>query len=271
MKQFAVLLFIGKRWAILLVAAWSLLIGCRYPFYYSFERPEGVIYESDGDPIHVSFRSRRKLKIEGCEEGDLERFLRSLVLARHGRRELEHLLKSSASIELEVSDKVGVAQKEGKYYLIGGLTGPAKDDPRELIVNEASRDLWVRLFDKDRPLKVYEQNRIVLFKGSFRYLRDSTNELEAEEVCLHDLDRDRKVREFSMDSIELEPLRHPDMLYRSLREFYYFGGVHEIHHTRPENIDVQLRDGNRERGAIEKEKEAFEYRERLERRTIRKP
>lgn len=222
----------------------------------------------EGNAIKVDYHSKRHLIIDSCNS-DIDTFLRTLTLAKHGREELEHLLTTTAKITINISDKVGIMRKDGKYRIIGGLTWLEKGKSPNLIINEPSDNWWMRAFDKDRYVWVYTESRIEIYKGSVKYANDPTMELNAENVDLLSWDRDSSLSDFSMDTIYVERFLYPEMLYKNLKELYYFAGLHEIYHTRPKNIEIQELNGNSEIDAILLEQKAFKARKRLNKRTIR--
>jgi hypothetical protein len=68
-----------------------------------------------------------------------------------------------------------------------------------------------------------------------------------------------------MDTIPIEPIMHPNLLYKNYVELYYFGGLHEIYHTTAQNIAIQLKDGDAEFDAFQLELKAFKARKRIHR------
>lgn len=253
-----------------LIGFFILLNSCsRVPFYYKLKQIQGIVYDENNQPIKVDFHSRRKLKIQNCENKDLELFLRSLTLGRHGRVELEHLLSTNARIKLIISEKVGIGLKDGKYRLMAAFTGPESFENLELIADK-KMTFWDVLLDRDKYVWVYNHNIIEIFKGSYLFIKDSTINLTKNNTKIYDLDNSKEIVEFSMDTITIEPLSFPDMLYQNEKELYYFVGIHEIYHTRPENIKIQQLDGDAEIDAITLEIKAFKKRKAINRRSIKK-
>ena len=237
--------------------------GCQFPFYYKIKKIEGTIFLQDGKAVDVRFKSKRQLIIENCDNLDLDTFLRSLTLAKHGRRELEHLLTTSAKITIILSDKVGINFRDGKYNVIAGITGPSDAQSGKLVQNLVSKTLWSRLFNRGKYILVHEENTIEIFKGSVVYGNNTTMDLTKNNVKINDWHNNVEITNFSMDTIRIEPFNHPDLMYKNSRELYYFCGLHEIYHTRPENIELQQAGGNSEYYAMKLERKAFKKRKRI--------
>ena len=246
----------------------TLQFSCRAPLYYKLNKIEGTIYNKN-KAVNVDFHSRRKLHITNCQDSEFIEFLNTLTLARHGRKELEHLLTTSSKVTVSISDKTGIMFKDGKYRLMGGMTGPNIGQSIDLIKNENSETSWSKTFKKDKYLLVYKENTIEIFKGSIAYAKDRSIHLNNTNVKLFDWKTNKEVKAFSMDTIDIEPLMFPDMLYKNDRELFYFAGVHEIYHTRPENIEIQENKGDREVDAIELESKAFKLRQKINKRKIK--
>lgn len=238
--------------------SWSQL-----PLYYKIKKIEGKIYDEKGTEVTVSFKSRMKLVIQNCANQELDTFLRTLTIAKHGRKELEHLLTTSAKITIVISDKIGVDFRDGKYWLIAGITGPDADQSDRLIPNPASVTIWSRLFNKNKFTSVLQENRIELFQGSVLFAHDSMITLDKNNVKIFDRQNNLEITNFSMDTIDLEPILHPELLYKNLRELYYFGGLHEIYHTRPENIEITIAKGDTEYDTMKLERKAFKRRAKI--------
>lgn len=253
-----------------LIVSYLLLNSCtRGPFYYKIKKIQGTVYNENNLPINVDFHSRRKLKIYNCQNKDIDLFLRSLTLGKHGRIELEHLLLTNARIKLMISEKVGIGLKDGKYRLMAAFTGPESFENLELIADK-KMTFWDALLDRDKYVWVYNHNTIEIFKGSYLFIKDSTINLTKNNTKIFDLDNNKEIVEFSMDTITIEPLSFPDMLYQNEKELYYFVGIHEIYHTRPENIEIQQLDGDAEIDAITLEIKAFKKRKTINRRRVKK-
>jgi hypothetical protein len=167
-----------------------------------------------------------------------------------------------------VSEKIGILYKDGKYRMIGGISGPERYEDHELIVNYSSITLWKRIFKKELFVGVYSANSIELFKGSVNFVKDSTRNLTKDDVKIFDWHEDKEIEQFSLDTIHIEPLMNPEMMYKNCRELYYFAGLHEIFHITPENIEIQLEEGDSETGAMKLECKAFKKRLALNRKNI---
>jgi len=247
--------------AILIFAGLLFLSSCRPPFYYKLHQVEGTIYEASGNPVHVAFHSKRKLIVTNCQDPQLDTFLHTLAIGKHGRQGLEHLLTTSAKMTVIISEKIGLYLRDGKYRLMAGLTGP---DSVEFIVNEVDRKRGNK-----KPNSVYKDNTIEIFKGSIAYANDTSKGLTEENIRLFDLDNNEGITHFSLDTIKIEPIRFPEYLYQNWRELFYFAGVHEIYHTRPENIHVQRTRGDTEIDAWILEIKAFKKRKAINKRKIK--
>jgi len=246
-----------------------IFVSCKPPLYYKIKKIQGTIYDTDNQSIFVDFHSKRKLKILNSNDPEIDLFLRTLTLARLGRLELEHLLLTSSKITIDISNKIGIMFKDGKYRLMGGMTGPENNQSNSLIINEIDLTPWVMLFNKDKYLWVYEENKIELYKGSMNYINDSSFNLKNENIKLFDWHTNKEITSFSIDTIKIEDLMYPDMMYKNLKELFYFAGLHEIYHTRPENIKIQECKGNSEFDAISLEEKAFKKRKRINKRKIK--
>ncbi|MFP5470839.1 MAG: hypothetical protein ACLGGV_04525 [Bacteroidia bacterium] len=225
------------------------------PLYYKFKKVEGHIFDTNENKISVKFKSRRKLLVGGFKDKKIDTFLRTLTLTKIGRKSLEHLLTTRSKIVLDISNKVGITLIDGKYRLVAGLTGVEENQSNELIQNNNKN---TRKYNW-----VYEENTISIFCGSLNYVNDSSMMLTNKNVFLFDWKTNKEIKEFSMDSIKIEPLMFPDMVYRNLRELYYFTGIHEIYHTTSENIELQEAKLNAEYDAILLEGKAFKRRKKI--------
>ena len=260
-----------KGKSIITLVSVILFISCQPPFYYKIKKIEGTIYDKDNNSIFIDFHSRRKLLIYNSSDSEINLFLRTLNLAKHGRIELEHLLTTSAKINIEISEKIGIMFKNGKYRLMGGMTGSENNQSDSLIINEINLTPWVMLFNKKKYLWVYEENTIEIFKGSVNYINDSSFNLNNSNIKLFDWHTNKEITSFSIDTIKIEDLMYPDMMYKNLKELFYFTGLHEIYHTRPENIEIQEYKGDSEFDAIELEEKAFKKRKTINKRKIKQP
>jgi len=233
------------------------------PLYYAFKQVKGTVFDTEGNAISIRIQSRNKLEIKNCPSAELDMFFRTLILAKHGRKELEHLLSTSSRVTVNISDHVGVMLKDGYYRAVAGLAGPVKEQSRKLVLNEASRTLWQRMFHRQRFIHVYEENTINLFTGVLLLASNPGMILSKEQVRLFDWKKNEEITDFSMDTISIEPFLYPELLYRNKRELFYFAGLHEIYHTRPENIDLQDGLNDPEEDAIELERKAYRFRSRI--------
>jgi len=158
---------------------------------------------------------------------------------------------------------------DGKYRLIAGLTGVEENQSNELIINEASINVWSLIFKKNKYLYVYKENSIKIYKGSILYAKDNAYKLTSKNTIIYNRDSNEYINEFSMDTIKIEPLMFPNLLYKNTKELYYFGGLHEIYHTTPKNIEVQENFGNIEYPAMVLEEKAFRKRKKIKKKRIK--
>ena len=245
-------------------------IGCRLPFYYQLHNVQGSILDEDGKVVYVTMESRQRLIIENCDNKNLEEFLWALTLGKHGRRELEHLITTSTKMTVIISDKVGMYMDGGKYWVVMGLTGPSHGQSDSLIRNQASYNFWTPIFRPNKFVWVNEECTIEIFKGSMYVGTDSVFTLTNKNVTLYDLDKNIEITAFIMDTIKIEPFVHPDMMYQDATELYYFCGLHEIHHTRPGNIQIYLEGGDEEVDAMEIETKAYKRLKKINKKASRR-
>ncbi|MBX7094481.1 MAG: hypothetical protein K1X56_07165 [Flavobacteriales bacterium] len=237
------------------------------PFYYSIKKVEGLVYSKDHLPIHVKVVSRRKLNIQGCNDPELDTLLRTLQLTRTGRKYLEHLITSSSKITIEIEPKVGIIYYSGKYYLMAGLTGPSENQSDSLI--QESSNLKVKNRRKNTNW-VFQENTITIFSESINYSLDSNYSIKKENVVLFDHKKNEHIAHFNLDTIKIEPVQHPEMLYQNKRELYYFCFIHEIFHTTPKNIALQIEKNNPESDAYKIEKKLFKKRKKINKLKLKK-
>ncbi len=251
--------------AIVLFSANGLKVHAQYPGYFKLKTINGTVYNTDNTPIDVEFISRYKLKITNCTDPDVDTLLRTLTLTRVSRDYLTHLITTSAKVVINVSDNIGIAFSEGKYRFIAGICGPDEDQSHTLIPDLTSSLCPRKTFR--HPVNVYAQSTITLFKGSISYVHTGVPELAEQNVQIFDLDSNRCIKTFSMDSVVVEKIMYPDMLYRNTRELYFFGGTHEVCHSTAENIAVNDSDLC-EAMAFDMEKKLFKKRKAINRKKI---
>jgi len=248
---------------------YSLTFQAQIPFYYKIKKIEGTVYDSNKNPIQVKYLNRNKLEIKNCKDSNIDTFLRTLTLAKKGRQQLNHLLTTSSKITISIVNKVALMQIDGKYRLIAGLTGVEDNQSCKLVTNKASVNVWNSTFKKKAFLSVYEENTINIFQQSILYGKDTTIQLSNQNTIIYNRDANKYIKEFSMDTIKIEPLMFPDLLYKNTKELYYFAGLHEIFHTTPENIEIQENYGNIEYPAMVLEAKAFKKRKKINKKSIR--
>lgn len=254
------------RISLFLFCFFHLYSSAQLPFYYKVKKVKGVVYDQSNNAIHVQFVSRRKLRISNCKYIELDSFLRCLTIEKVGRKELEHLLTSSAKTTIIISPKIGIMYKDGKYRLIAGMTGPLNSQSNDLIQYKKQRLIkkWRHTYNF-----VYKESTIEIFKASLIYSKKNTYSPSKNEVKIFDWKTNEEIKNFSMDTIKIEPLMHPDMMYKNEKELYYFAGLHEIVHTRPKNIELQEAGRDAEWDAIGRERKAFKKRKRINARKVK--
>ncbi len=157
--------------------------------------------------------------------------------------------------------------KEGKYRLIAGLTGPENDQSNKLIADTTSNfEPWNK---RRKPYEVFKENTMQLFKGSVLYFYTPTMVLNKDNVFLFDFKTNMRILNFSMDTIKIEPIMYPNLMYKNYKELYYFAGTHEIFHTTPKNIDKQVYKEDPERDAFILENRLFRKRTAINRKTVK--
>jgi len=250
-----------KRIALIIMIILPNLIFSQIPFYYKLKNVSGKLLQTDSTYFSVRFIDRRHLEITGCKNPNVDTLLRTLTFTRTSRKYLEHLLKTSSQVLLDVSDKVGITYDKGKYYLMSGLTGPDKEKSDDLI-EETSSNLKPSNKRK-HPYHVFKQNTIRIFRGTILYYYDSTFRINKDNVFLFNLKKDKQIIDFTMDTIIIEPIMYPEIMYKNIQELYYFAGTHEIYHITPENIDLWLHRKNTETDAFILERKMFKKRKKI--------
>lgn len=236
-----------------------MIVGNSYsqvPLYYKFKKVSGTIL-SDNEEILITFHSRRKLIIKNCKNKSLEEFLRTLIISKTGRKQLEHIINSHANITVNVIDKMGFAKFDSKYHIIAGIT----THPPSLSKIEYNGD------------STYAEISISIFKRTIEYL-NSPFKIDSNNSVYYNLDLENdssKVSNLNYDSVKIEPLMFEEYAYKNIRELYYFCGVHEIEHTKTHNIIKQLNGnfGEIEYDAFKIELKEFRKRKKINRKKIK--
>jgi len=215
----------------------------------------GELVQADGSRFSVQMLSKNQLEIKGSKNPSVDTFLRTLLFSRVSRKYLQHLITSASEIKVNVSDKTGIMLLDGKYGLIAGLTGPENDTSIHLIQERSN----LRSGRKKRNL-IYSKNTLELYCGSITYFYNPAMTLDSTNTILFDFDRNIRISSFSMDTINIEPVKHSDLMYQNRKELYYFAGTHEIVHTTPGNINLQLAKKDSEKDAMLIERKLFRKR-----------
>jgi hypothetical protein len=238
------------------------VLWAQYPFYYKIHAIKGSIYGVNGNRIDISIKNRKKLQVKNCKDPNLKAFLNVMMSTKTSRKYLEHLITTSACITVNIDEKVGILKYKGKYRLIAGLTGTEAGKSSDLIYDVGSNLVGKR---KKHPKLVFRENTLSLFKGSVNYVHQKFK-LDTSNTFIFDYDLKESITHFTMDTISIEPLLFPNLLYQNCIELYYFCGLHEIYHTTAQNIEIQIKDGDAaESGAYKLEFKAFKARKKINR------
>lgn len=223
----------------------------------------GELIQADGSGFTVRILSKDQLEISGCKNAHVDTFLRTLMFSRTSRKFLAHLITSAAEIKVNVSEKTGIMLVAGKYRLIAGLTGPENDSSIRMIPETST----MRSIKKKNNL-VFSKTTLELYRGSINYFYNPSMTLDSTNTILFDFDKNVRISSFSMDTIKIEPITHPDLMYQNMTELYYFAGTHEILHTTPENTALQIAKKDSEKDTFQLERKLFRKRKRLQKKVL---
>lgn len=223
----------------------------------------GELLQADGSSLSVRILSKDQLEIKDCKNAHVDTFLRTLMFSRTSRKFLEHLITSAAEIKVTVSEKTGIMLMDGKYRLIAGLTGPENDSSIQLIP-ETSNMKSIR----KKNNQVFSKITLELYRGSVNYFHNPSMILDSNNIILFDYEKNIRISSFSTDTIKIEPIMHPDLMYQNMTELYYFAGVHEIMHTTPKNTALQLAKKEAETDAVLLERKLFKKRKEVNQKTV---
>ena len=236
------------------------LLICQPPFYYKFKRIHGSILDIDSNKIDIEFKSRHSLLIKNCSKADIDTLLRTLTFTRLSRKYLQHLITTSSVITIDVSENIGLQRKDGKYRLIAGIAMNKKGHSNKLITDNTSNFYS----PQKAPLlnKVYKENSITFFKGSLYFYNKSMDANNSNVTIINAINGETTTA-INMDTINIEPISHADLMYKNIKEVYYFVGIHEIYHTTAMNIAKQIKKIDSESDAYLIERKAFKKRKKI--------
>jgi RHS repeat-associated protein len=209
-----------------------------------FVDPDGMApdYIVDGDGNRLDIQVTDNQLVYGANvPQDVQTTLNGMWQTEAGQEMANHLLNTNSAVEVSVSENVGVGLGEdGKYRAMYGVTSPPGGKDEALIT------------DKDGG-KVYENNKITLFKGTFEYGTGDKSALENGKITVIDEKTGKDVSKEHAGKVNLEPSANPDKIYKTESQFYNLTGTHEAVHTTSANIKLQRRNKDAETPAYQKE------------------
>ncbi len=239
---------------------------CSFTFAFSQSRSKPLIrlfYDATNHPFSVIYKGGNRITVNSKNQ-DVVDFFNVLTMKRMGRKQLKHLLLTHAQVHFSISDRVGLYYKDNAYRVIAGLTGQAIGSGA--LIPEYYKPNWFLPTNH-----VFNEVQITLYKGSILYIGNQKMRLDSTNVYLYDATTFRSIDRFSMDTIKIEPFLLPDLLYKNLAELYYYCGIHEIEHTRPDNIFEQLKNSRKiEEKPFKIERKAFRKRKAFNKKLLRK-
>lgn len=225
---------------------------------YRKEPIVGHFVDKEKNQFLVNYYGRDSFIFNGLDDIEIKLFFKTLTKDRVGKKQLKHLLNTNAKVQIEVSNKIGILYKDSTYRCIAAITGVNNDQSSLLIPEYYQPFFWW----KDSNF-VHKENSITFFKGFLNVSEISTTNLTPSNTTIINWHTNETIPDFSMDTIKVEPFMFPDLLYQNKTELYFFGGVHEIEHIRPENIKVQLLKGDIEKEPMKIENKAFKKRKKI--------
>jgi len=187
--------------------------------------PEDIIDEN-GNKLDISIVNNQLVYGKNVSQ-DVQNVLNGMWQTEAGQSQVSHLLKTKSKIYLKVSDDIGVVYHKGKYYAVYGLTGPSSDQSTKMVK------------DYDGG-KVYKENTLTLYKGTYEYGIGNTGALDNGQISITDL-KGNDLTNSHKNKVKLEPSQNPDKIYKTTDQFYNLAGVHETEHTKSSNIKLQRR------------------------------
>lgn len=241
---------------LMMLVAISLCTSCSM-FYR--KKPISSTFNSIGNHrFEVRYFGFDSIVFKDLEDKNIQEFFQTMAKMRLGRKQLKHLLRTNADIHIEISERTGIMFKDSLYYLVAGLTGVSNLQSNALIPEYYQPILWW----KDSNY-VFKENSIILFKGFLENPDLNPKYIDSTNAIILEWKTNDFIHSFSMDSITIEPIRYADKLFKNKTELFYFAGIHEIEHLRPENIKQQIKKGDIEKRPVKIEKRAFRRRNHL--------
>jgi RHS repeat-associated protein len=222
------------------------------PIYF-IDADGNVVVDSEGNPVTISVSKSQDgtatatfTFAENTSQEVIDRFnanggaiINDMLITAEGQKGVEHLIKTKSKITMVLSEDIGLGTFQGEYGVIYGLTGPSEVQSAKLIK------------DYDGG-KVYEENTIILFKGSLKYGLGDKSALENGDITIQDFET-MEVTEPTSFNGEIQKPRFPDKMYKSSFQLNNLCGTHEVDHTTSANIKIQQQGGDPEEGPMQKE------------------
>jgi hypothetical protein len=213
---------------------------------------------SSNGSFQVDYYGQDSLTFQNLHDGNIRLFFETLAKHRIGRKQLKYLLRTNSEIDIQIMEKTGIMLKDSLYRFIAGITGVDNNQSNQLIPEYYQPFFWW----KDSNY-VYKQNSIIFFTGFLENTQINCGEMDTKNTYIIDWKSNKMIRSFSMDTIQVEQFMNPEMLYQNKIELFFFGGIHEIEHLRPENIKIQLINGDVEKQPMKLERRAFRRRNKI--------
>lgn len=215
-------------------------------------------YTIDGKSHSITYFGYKKCVVNS-ENQQVIQFFTLLPLGRLGRKQLNFLLKTNAKVLLNFSNKICVTYKDGKYRIAAGLTGQNENQSNDVVLE------YYQPLSRKKRFYVFKENSLSLYFGCIEYIKNPNIHLDTNNVILFNLHSNQVIHSFSMDTIKIEPFMNPDFLYKNVNELFYFAGIHEIEHLKPDNIIEQILNGEIEKKPMQIEIKAFKRRKQINR------
>ena len=228
------------------------IFGLNNPIFL-VDKDGNVVVDANGNPVTISITKSENGTatatyefVKGTTDEVKAQFMANgaaiindMLITTVGQEQVAHLVKTVTKVTLQISDDIGIAKFEGKYYVMYGVSGPPKD----------KSDKMVEDYDGGQ---VYEEATITVFKGSLKYGQGDKSELEQGKITMKDLVTG-KVTKPNKFKGKIEPFQHPDKLYNSQFQLNNLGGSHETEHLKSSNIKTKNNGGDYEEEPMKKE------------------